>query len=48
MLIPFYRRHTLSKRRIVPLPIWKANPETDPDALFTKDTVIIPNFPLAI
>ncbi|KAK3084033.1 hypothetical protein FSP39_007082, partial [Pinctada imbricata] len=31
-------RHTLSKRRIVPLPIWKANPETDPGALFTKET----------
>ena len=23
-------RHSLSKRRIVQLPIWKANPETDP------------------
>ena len=29
----------LSKRRIVPLPVWKANPETDPDALFPKNTV---------
>ncbi|KAJ8312790.1 hypothetical protein KUTeg_010163 [Tegillarca granosa] len=27
-------RHTLSKRRIVPLPIWKANPETDPEAFW--------------
>ena len=33
------RSHTLSKRRIVPLPIWKANPETDPEALFQKDAV---------
>ena len=29
-------RHVLSKRRIVPLPLMKANPETDPDALFQK------------
>ncbi|TFJ96103.1 aldehyde dehydrogenase [Platysternon megacephalum] len=30
-------RHTLSRRRIIPLPQWKANPETDPEALFQKD-----------
>lgn len=35
----FCSRHTLSKRKVVPLPIWKANPETDADALFEKDTV---------
>ena len=35
------RRHTLSRKRIVPLPVWKANPETDPGALFTKGTVSI-------
>ena len=35
------RRHTLSKRKIVPLPLWKANPETDPEALFGKGTVSI-------
>lgn len=35
----YFRRHSLSKRRIVPLPIWKANPETDPGALFTKGAV---------
>ena len=29
----------LSRRRVVPLPIYKANPETDADALFAKDTV---------
>lgn len=38
-------RHTLSKRRIVPLPIWKANPETDPDALFMKDTLVLALYP---
>jgi len=37
----FFRRHSLSKRRIVPLPIWKANPETDPGALFTKGGVSV-------
>lgn len=30
------RRHTLSRRRIIPLPQWKANPETDPEALFPE------------
>lgn len=29
-------RHILSKRRIVPLPLMRANPETDSDALFPK------------
>ena len=29
-------RHVLSKRRILPLPLTKANPETDPEALFQK------------
>lgn len=38
-------RHTLSRRRIVPLPIWKANPETDPEALFPKDTLILALYP---
>ena len=34
-----YRRHVLSKRKVVPLPIWKASPETDPEALFPRETV---------
>lgn len=38
-------RHTLSKRRIVPLPIWKANPETDPGALFAKGTLVLALYP---
>lgn len=29
-------RHTLSKRRVIPLPLMRANPETDPEALFPK------------
>ena len=31
-------RHVLSKRRVIPLPLKKANPETDPNALFPKVT----------
>ncbi|CAH1800508.1 unnamed protein product [Owenia fusiformis] len=38
-------RHTLSKRRIVPLPVWKANPETDPDALFQKGALVLALYP---
>ena len=29
-------RHALSKRRVIPLPLMRANPETDPAALFPK------------
>lgn len=32
-------RHVLSKRKIIPLPLMRANPETDGHALFPKDTV---------
>lgn len=38
-------RHTLSKRKIVPLPIWKASPETDPEALFPKHTLVLALYP---
>ncbi|KAG2459731.1 SGF29 factor, partial [Polypterus senegalus] len=38
-------RHTLSRRRIIPLPQWKANPETDPQALFTKDQLVLALYP---
>lgn len=31
-------RHTLSKRNVVPLPLMRANPETDPEALFPLGT----------
>lgn len=39
------RRHTLSRRRIIPLPQWKANPETDPEALFSKDQLVLALYP---
>lgn len=32
-------RHTLSKRMVIPLPLMKANPETDPQALFPQGTL---------
>lgn len=32
-------RYTLSRRKVIPLPLMKANPETDPEALFTKGSV---------
>jgi SAGA-associated factor 29 len=36
---------TLSRRRVVPLPVLRANPETDPQALFPKDTVVMALYP---
>ncbi|XP_013398555.1 SAGA-associated factor 29 [Lingula anatina] len=38
-------RHVLSRRRIVPLPVWKANPETDPEALFPAGTLVLALYP---
>nr|XP_045364216.1 SAGA-associated factor 29 isoform X2 [Camelus bactrianus] len=38
-------RHTLSRRRIIPLPQWKANPETDPEALFQKEQLVLALYP---
>lgn len=32
-------RHVLSKRRVVPLPLMRANPETDAHALFPKGSI---------
>lgn len=32
-------RHTVSRRSVVPLPLMRANPETDPNALFPKGSV---------
>lgn len=38
-------RHTLSRRRVIPLPLMRANPETDADALFEKGTLILALYP---
>lgn len=32
-------RHILSRRRVVPLPLMRANPETDAHALFAKGSI---------
>lgn len=45
MTLPPCRRHTLSRRRIIPLPQWKANPETDPEALFQKEQLVLALYP---
>lgn len=38
-------RHVLSRRKIVPLPLMRANPETEPHALFPKGTVVMSLYP---
>ncbi|XP_058832969.1 SAGA-associated factor 29-like [Topomyia yanbarensis] len=38
-------RHILSKRRIVPLPLMRANPETDGQAVFPKGTTVLALYP---
>ncbi|XP_077487239.1 SAGA-associated factor 29 isoform X2 [Amblyomma americanum] len=38
-------RHTLSRRRVVPLPLLRANPLTDPSALFAKGTLVMALYP---
>lgn len=32
-------KHTLKKNYVIPLPLMRANPETDPSALFPKGTL---------
>ena len=38
-------RYTLGKKKIVPLPLWRANPLTDLDAIFPKDSVVLALYP---
>uniref|UniRef100_UPI00358F9140 SAGA-associated factor 29 isoform X1 n=2 Tax=Myxine glutinosa TaxID=7769 RepID=UPI00358F9140 len=38
-------RHVLSRRRVIPLPQWKANPETDPGALFPSQQLVLALYP---
>ncbi|CAH1991294.1 unnamed protein product [Acanthoscelides obtectus] len=38
-------RYTLSRRRVIPLPLMRANPETDPQALFPQGTLVMALFP---
>lgn len=39
------KEHVLSKRRVIPLPLMKANPETNPEALFKKGTLVMALYP---
>lgn len=38
-------RYTLGKRKVVPLPLWRANPFTDPEAIFPKDSFVLALYP---
>ena len=38
-------RYTLARKRVVPLPLWRANPSTDPDAIFPKDSFVLALYP---
>lgn len=38
-------RYTLSKKRVIPLPLWRANPLTDPEAIFAKDSFVLALYP---
>lgn len=38
-------RHIVSRRRVVPLPLMRANPETDPHALFPKGSIVMALYP---
>ncbi|CAF0735560.1 unnamed protein product [Brachionus calyciflorus] len=40
-----HERHVLGKRRIVPLPLWRANPLTDSNAIFPKDSLVLALYP---
>jgi len=38
-------RHQLSRRRIVPLPLWRADPTTNPEALFMPKQLVMALYP---
>lgn len=38
-------RHLIGRRRVIPLPIMRANPQTNLDALFPKDTLVMALYP---
>merc|ERR1711915_764282 len=38
-------RHTLSKRKIIPLPTWRASYQLNPDALYEKGTTVNAIYP---
>ncbi|XP_018571132.1 SAGA-associated factor 29 [Anoplophora glabripennis] len=38
-------RHILNRRQVIPLPLMRADPETDPQALFSQGTLVLGLFP---
>ena len=38
-------RHNLSRRRVIPLPTMRANPETNPEALYGPGTTVMAIYP---
>lgn len=38
-------RHTLSRRRVIPLPTMRASPETNPEALYTPGSTVMAIYP---
>lgn len=38
-------RHTIGRRRVIPLPTMRANPLTNPEALFPKETLVLALYP---
>lgn len=38
-------RHTLNRSHVVPLPLWRANPLTDNEAIFQKDATVLALYP---
>lgn len=38
-------KHYVSRRKVVPLPKMRANPETDPDAIFPKGALVLALYP---
>lgn len=38
-------RHSIGRRRVIPLPIMRANPITNPEALFAKESLVLALYP---
>lgn len=38
-------RHSIGRRRVIPLPIMRANPVTNPEALFPKNSLVLALYP---
>jgi SAGA-associated factor 29 len=44
----FFKKITIIQNlniKVVPLPLWRANPLTDPDAIFPKDSFVLALYP---